>query len=100
MEGTTMSGSERLREAIERRTGMPAYLADDETIAAAEAEIAANPPADPKPLHPLADAVRRARSIDPVAFINAFNAGRRADGETEGPARAHDGGDNERNSDA
>lgn len=31
-----MTGSERLREAIERRTGMPAYLADDETTMPSE----------------------------------------------------------------
>lgn len=64
------------REIAERRTGMPAYLVDDETWAAAEAEAEATY-REPEPLSPLGEAVRKARSIDPVAFINAYNEARR-----------------------
>lgn len=48
------------RDIAERRTGMPAYLVDDEQWAAALAEAEATY-VPPKPLSPLQEAVRKAR---------------------------------------
>ena len=64
------------RDIAERRTGMPAYLVDDETWAAAlaEAEETYEPLA---PKSPLQEAIDRARHPDPVEFINAYNEARR-----------------------
>lgn len=64
------------RDIAEDRTGMPAYLVDDETWAAALAEAEATF-REAELESPLAEAVRKARRIDPVAFINAYNEARR-----------------------
>ena len=64
------------QDIAERRTGMPAYLVDDETWAAALAEAEATyvpPPAK----SPLAEAIERAERVDPLAFIGAYNEMRR-----------------------
>ena len=63
------------RDIAERQTGIPAYLVDDETWAAAlaEAEETYEPPA---PKSPLQEAIDRARYPDPVEFINAYNKAR------------------------
>lgn len=77
------------REIVERRTGMPAYLASDEDWAAAEDEAMAAdlPPEKPEP--PLLKAVRLAkgdlRTEDEIAasigFLNKASAAiRRASG--------------------
>ena len=65
------------REIVARRMWLPAYLVDDESWAAAlaEAEATYEPP-EPKP--PLQQAIARARCVDPVAFIEAYNRGRRS----------------------
>lgn len=54
------------RDIAERRTGMPAYLVDDETweSARAEAEATYEPP---KPLSPLQEAIRKAEGKHPTA---------------------------------
>lgn len=64
------------RDIAERASGMPAYLVDDETWAAAlaEAEATYMPPA---PKSPLQEAIDRAQYPDPVEFINAYNEARR-----------------------
>jgi hypothetical protein len=64
------------RDIAERASGMPAYLVDDETWAAAlaEAEATYTPPT---PKSPLQEAIDRARYPDPVEFINAYNEARR-----------------------
>ena len=49
-------------DIMERRTGMPSYLVDDETAEAAYAEARATY-VPPEPLSPLQEAVRKARGI-------------------------------------
>lgn len=63
------------REIAERRTGMPAYLTDDETWFAVLAEAEATYVAPP-PKSPLQEAIERAERVDPIAFIKAYNEAR------------------------
>lgn len=67
------------RDIAERRTGMPAYLVDDETWAAALQE-AKDTYVPPKPPSPLQEAVRKAQGRytgeEVVSMIEAYNRGR------------------------
>lgn len=79
MSGERQAGIDALaRDIAERATGMPAYLADDETWAAAldEAEATYQPP---KPETPIQRAIRRARGHltgeEVVEAIKAYNRG-------------------------
>lgn len=73
------------RDIAERRTGMPAYLVDGETWAAALDEAKATYVA-PEPLSPLQDAVRKASGRNPteaeiaesIGFLNRALAAIRA----------------------
>lgn len=69
------------RDIAERRTGMPAYLVDDETWHAAMAEAEATY-VSPEPLSPLQEAIRKAQGKNPTAeeiaesigFLNRVSA--------------------------
>ena len=63
------------RDIAERQTGMPAYAVDDETWDAALAEAEATYQR-PGPKSSLQEAISRARYLDPVEFINAYNESR------------------------
>lgn len=66
----------RLRacELMERMTGMPSYMVDDETATAAYAQAKAEYVA-PAPLSPLQEAVRKAQGKNPTADEIAASIG-------------------------
>lgn len=66
------------RDIAERRSGVAAYLVDDETWFAALAEAEATYAPSP-PKSSVQEAVDRARNLDPVKFINAYNEARSQD---------------------
>lgn len=81
-----MSDAENIRalarDIVERRTGAPAYLCDEEMWSEALEQAKATYRA-PEPLTPLQEAVRKARHLDPVEFINAYNDARLAHAKTK-----------------
>lgn len=73
-----MSDHEAIRllacEIMERRSGMPSYLVDDETADAAYAEARATYK-PPEPLSPIQEAVRKASGRNPTADEIAASIG-------------------------